>query len=116
MKYYQNGCIICFKASLIHCTKVPSYLNSFFQNSTIFRKSCEQSGPWGSFVGTGKTLTGVALIKYFCIVNQRFLEMNKDNNHYVVYCGPSNKSVDLVTGKLFTEGKQSKKYIYICMT
>lgn len=89
------------------------YLDSFFQNYAIFRKSCEQSGPWGSFVGTGKTLTGVALIKYFCIVNQRYLERNKDNKHYVVYCGPSNKSVDLVTGKLFTVRKQSKIYLYL---
>ncbi|XP_056009193.1 helicase with zinc finger domain 2-like isoform X4 [Ostrea edulis] len=42
--------------------------------------------------GTGKTFTGVTLIKLFCSVNERV-----QDKRYVVFCGPSNKSVDLVT-------------------
>lgn len=49
-------------------------------------------------LGTGKTLTGVALIKLFCNINEEYLKLNFGNKHFVLYCGPSNKSVDLVTG------------------
>lgn len=49
-------------------------------------------------LGTGKTLTGVALIKLFCNINEEYLKLNSCNKHFVLYCGPSNKSVDLVTG------------------
>lgn len=54
------------------------------------------------FKGTGKTLTGVALIKLFCIINQKYFEFRGGNKHFVVFCGPSNKSVDLVTGTSIT--------------
>ena len=46
-------------------------------------------------VGTGKTLTGIKLILLFTKVNQEFRKGGGDH-HQVVYCGPSNKSVDLV--------------------
>ena len=46
-------------------------------------------------IGTGKTLTGIKLILLFTKVN---LQFRKDRGEHlqVVYCGPSNKSVDLV--------------------
>ena len=47
------------------------------------------------FVGTGKTLTGIKLILLFTKINLEFRK--KGGKHrQVVYCGPSNKSVDLV--------------------
>ena len=46
-------------------------------------------------VGTGKTLTGIKLILLFTKVNLEFRKGGGDH-HQVVYCGPSNKSVDLV--------------------
>ncbi|XP_056009192.1 helicase with zinc finger domain 2-like isoform X3 [Ostrea edulis] len=47
--------------------------------------------------GTGKTFTGVALINLFCSINRKYTEMKGESKHFVVFCGPSNKSVDLVT-------------------
>ncbi|XP_062566529.1 helicase with zinc finger domain 2-like [Saccostrea cucullata] len=47
--------------------------------------------------GTGKTVTGVALINLFSSINRRYFEMKGGKKDYVVFCGPSNKSVDLVT-------------------
>ncbi|XP_061168135.1 helicase with zinc finger domain 2-like [Saccostrea echinata] len=45
--------------------------------------------------GTGKTLTGIKLILLFMNINLTHRENGGDHNQ-VVYCGPSNKSVDLV--------------------
>nr|XP_022315664.1 helicase with zinc finger domain 2-like isoform X2 [Crassostrea virginica] len=45
--------------------------------------------------GTGKTLTGIKLILLFTKVNLQFRK-DRGEHHQVVYCGPSNKSVDLV--------------------
>ncbi|XP_062578588.1 helicase with zinc finger domain 2-like isoform X2 [Saccostrea cucullata] len=45
--------------------------------------------------GTGKTYTGVALIKMFCSINQQMLASG-GKRKIVLFCGPSNKSVDLV--------------------
>ncbi|XP_061162412.1 helicase with zinc finger domain 2-like isoform X2 [Saccostrea echinata] len=56
--------------------------------------------------GTGKTFTGVALIKLFCSINQDL----KDKKH-VVFCGPSNKSVDLVTEYLIETYGSSLKVL-----
>lgn len=51
-------------------------------------------------VGTGKTFAGVALINIFCSINKEiFVKGGKKN--FVLFCGPSNKSVDLVTGIFF---------------
>ncbi|XP_061196372.1 helicase with zinc finger domain 2-like [Saccostrea echinata] len=47
--------------------------------------------------GTGKTVTGVALINIFSSINRRYFEMKRGKKDFVVFCGPSNKSVDLVT-------------------
>lgn len=51
-------------------------------------------------LGTGKTFTAVALISLFCNINQMLSERKKVKKHFVLFCGPSNKSVDLVTGNL----------------
>ncbi|KAL5022258.1 hypothetical protein ScPMuIL_001413 [Solemya velum] len=45
--------------------------------------------------GTGKTYTGIKLIYLFCKIN-KILEKEGRPKHQVMYCGPSNKSVDLV--------------------
>ncbi|XP_062574956.1 helicase with zinc finger domain 2-like isoform X2 [Saccostrea cucullata] len=45
--------------------------------------------------GTGKTLTGIKLIMLFKDINLKIRENGGDHKQ-VVYCGPSNKSVDLV--------------------
>lgn len=55
--------------------------------------------------GTGKTVVGVYIVYWFFNQNtrkQRKLEDPKDKNkkEVILYCGPSNKSVDVVAGKL----------------
>ncbi|XP_061196373.1 helicase with zinc finger domain 2-like [Saccostrea echinata] len=49
--------------------------------------------------GTGKTFTGVTLLQLFCKINNTLQDKGAKKN-YVVFCGPSNKSVDVVTGYL----------------
>ena len=47
--------------------------------------------------GTGKSVTGAHIAYVFAKLNQT---LNSVNNHKcVLYCGPSNKSVDVVFGK-----------------
>lgn len=48
-----------------------------------------------NLTGTGKTLTGIKLIILFNQINLKNREEGGDHK-LVVYCGPSNKSVDLV--------------------
>lgn len=55
--------------------------------------------------GTGKTVVGVYIVYWFFKQNsrkQRMFEDPKDKNkkEVILYCGPSNKSVDVVAGKL----------------
>lgn len=52
-----------------------------------------------TFTGTGKTFTGVVLIRLFCSINKEIYSKGGKNS-VVLFCGPSNKSVDLVTGIL----------------
>lgn len=49
------------------------------------------------FTGTGKTFTGVVLISIFCSINKEICAKG-GKKRIVLFCGPSNKSVDLVTG------------------
>lgn len=49
------------------------------------------------FTGTGKTFTGVVLIGIFCSINKEICAKG-GKKRIVLFCGPSNKSVDLVTG------------------
>ncbi|XP_061163419.1 helicase with zinc finger domain 2-like [Saccostrea echinata] len=58
--------------------------------------------------GTGKTYTGVALINIFCSINHQLRE-NGGNRRIVLFCGPSNKSVDLVT-RYLKENDFSRKF------
>lgn len=51
------------------------------------------------FKGTGKTFTGVVLIRMFCSINKEICSKG-GKKRVVLFCGPSNKSVDLVTGIL----------------
>ena len=53
----------------------------------------------GLFSGTGKTYTGIKLLYYFNEINKR---SHRDGNErkQVLFCGPSNKSVDLVASML----------------
>ncbi|KAK7490446.1 hypothetical protein BaRGS_00018232 [Batillaria attramentaria] len=45
--------------------------------------------------GTGKTYTGIKLVYLFCKINRQ-LEAEGKGKKTVLFCGPSNKSVDLV--------------------
>ena len=67
-----------------------------------------------SHSGTGKTVTGVHIAYWFAQRNQRLtykvLEKGKrkkeDETAYrappqLIYCGPSNKAVDVVTGQFY---------------
>ncbi|XP_076463379.1 3'-5' exoribonuclease HELZ2-like isoform X2 [Babylonia areolata] len=49
--------------------------------------------------GTGKTKTGIKLVFLFCKVNRQ-LQAEGKGKKTVLYCGPSNKSVDLVAREL----------------
>ena len=65
--------------------------------------------------GTGKTITGVHIAYWFAERNKKLksykvLEKDTGENEcagaykappQVIYCGPSNKSVDVVTGRLY---------------
>ncbi|CAC5394759.1 unnamed protein product [Mytilus coruscus] len=50
--------------------------------------------------GTGKTNTGIKLIHLFHKINQLRLKDVMDSCCKIIYCGPSNKSVDLVARRL----------------
>lgn len=51
--------------------------------------------------GTGKSETGAHLAYIFSVTNQRIAKKCpiKEEQSLVLYCGPSNKSVDVVHGK-----------------
>jgi hypothetical protein len=56
------------------------------------------------YLGTGKTVTGVHIAYWFAQLNQKRLptvekEEKACNGSMVFYCGPSNKSVDVVARK-----------------
>ena len=46
--------------------------------------------------GTGKSVTGAHIAYVFAMLNK---VLNSPNHQCVLYCGPSNKSVDVVFGK-----------------
>ena len=48
--------------------------------------------------GSGKTNTGIKLVYLFCKINRQ-LEAEGKGKKTVLYCGPSNKSVDLVASE-----------------
>jgi hypothetical protein len=50
--------------------------------------------------GTGKTHTGIKLVYLFDKINSKMQEEGYERMH-VVFCGPNNKSVDLVARKCF---------------
>lgn len=57
------------------------------------------------FIGTGKTVVGVYIVYWYRVLNShnpRIFEdpKDKDKKEVILYCGPSNKSVDVVAGKL----------------
>ena len=67
------------------------------------------------FLGTGKTVTGVHIAYWFAKMNKnRKPSVNQDGEEcsgsLVFYCGPSNKSVDVVarTYHLYNSKRQSK--------
>ena len=49
-------------------------------------------------LGTGKSETGAHIAYILAMLNQRLFNTKNDHN-CVFYCGPSNKSVDVVLGK-----------------
>ena len=55
------------------------------------------------YIGTGKSVTGAHLAYAFIVANNPDLKSLPSNNDEkikcVMYCGPSNKSVDVVLGK-----------------
>ena len=51
-------------------------------------------------IGTGKSVTGAHLAYIFAKLNGRL--KHGDKGKCVVYCGPSNKAVDVVHGQLKT--------------
>ncbi|KAJ8305756.1 hypothetical protein KUTeg_016301, partial [Tegillarca granosa] len=78
----------------IDCDSLPS--NNDHQNRAI-RKALNSSfcliqGP----PGTGKTFTGIKLLYIFNQFNQKLSEETSTEKKQIVFCGPSNKSVDLV--------------------
>lgn len=58
-----------------------------------------------SFIGTGKTVVGVYIVYWFVELNSKhprtsgsMKDEDKNKKEVVLYCGPSNKSVDVVAG------------------
>ncbi len=58
--------------------------------------------------GTGKTVTGAYLAYFFNKMNKKLPPMGKGQPQ-VLYCGPSNKSVDVIAGKVWCLKKERKK-------
>ena len=56
------------------------------------------SDPLLCFPGTGKTLTGVKLVYWYVEMN-RIAEKNGQSHAQVLYCGPSNSSVDVAASE-----------------
>jgi len=51
-------------------------------------------------IGTGKSVTGAHLAYAFMVSNlENCLSPSDEKTRCVMYCGPSNKSVDVVLGK-----------------
>ena len=79
---------------------LPSANNE--QETAIRQAMCQPFSLIQGPPGTGKTLTGVRLAYLFTQLNRK---LNKEQYHHngigpqVLYCGPSNKSVDVVAGK-----------------
>lgn len=77
-------------------------------------------------VGTGKTIVGVYIVWNFFVSNsetpRKFKgEKDKDKSDVILYCGPSNKAVDVVAGKFifvcfggFLKKKISNDYFSVC--
>lgn len=70
----------------------------------LWLKCCKQI-PF--FIGTGKTVVGTHIVYWFHKLNEEivekdktpYLEDEKDKKRKcILYCGPSNKSVDVVAG------------------
>ena len=53
------------------------------------------------FLGTGKSVTGAHIAYIFGMQNRTLYQGRGDSRMrpFVLYCGPSNKSVDVVFGK-----------------
>lgn len=60
------------------------------------------------FLGTGKTVVGTHIVYWFHKLNEESIEQDKTpcleeekdkRRKCILYCGPSNKSVDVVAGK-----------------
>lgn len=76
---------------------VPEYPNVHLSLNVFFFWSC-------CVQGTGKTIVGAYIVHHFIVHNsqnqRRVVDPNdKDKKSVVLYCGPSNKSVDVVAGK-----------------
>ncbi len=60
-----------------------------------------------SFIGTGKSVTGAHIAYILAMKNRKVSRGGVDKRPFVLYCGPSNKSVDVVFGNIsiykFTE-------------
>lgn len=54
------------------------------------------------FLGTGKTYTGIKLLYLFDQINEKLSKEGKPRKQ-VLFCGPSNKSVDLVASEYFIQ-------------
>lgn len=55
------------------------------------------------FIGTGKTVVGAYIVYWFSHLNSKIPwklkdPKDKEKKEVILYCGPSNKSVDVVAG------------------
>ncbi len=76
-----------------------------------------------SFTGTGKTVVGAYIVYWFSQLNPKnpwkLKELkDKEKREVILYCGPSNKSVDVVAGTvsifLRTRICVKKKFLNLC--
>ena len=74
----------CEQILLIHIILIATFLEIYVWFMLFFL-----------FLGTGKSVTGAHIAYILAMLNQHSLS----NHKCVFYCGPSNKSVDVVLGK-----------------
>ena len=62
------------------------------------------------FSGTGKTVTGAYLVYFFTEQNKLLPNRSDDKRPQILYCGPSNKAVDVITGQYGGTRKAEYKF------
>lgn len=73
------------------------------------------------FIGTGKTVVGAYIVYWFSQLNSKKPQIleelkDKEKKEVILYCGPSNKSVNVVAGKLIFRNKKCWRILFLYLS